>query len=87
MNHVHIRPVCEQLHSCIEYLAKNVELEFYVELEYLKKAPQLFKAGLANYPAMSFVFVSRHKYQKYKSVEFGDQLGWPGPSGNKMPYI
>ena len=27
---------------------------------------------VADYPAMSFVFVS--KYQKYKSVELGDQL-------------
>ena len=38
------------------------------------------KFALANYTAMSFIFVNifiMHKYQKYKSVELGDQLSLP----------
>ena len=39
----------------------------------------LVRDGLADCPAMSFVFVCWHKDQKYKSVELGDQLGMAGP--------
>ena len=39
---------------------------------------------IADCPAMSFVFgccLSTNKYQKYKSVELGDQLLW----GHRLP--
>ena len=40
-------------------------------------------ASFPDSPAMSFLFVCWHnKYQKYKSVELGDQLGWCQISSN-----
>ena len=52
------------------------KIEIIKELPDSPESPGL-PESLADCPAMSFVFVCWHKYQKYKSVELGDQLPIP----------